>query len=61
MVHDLKSCPFCAGDVSLDHLGSDAVRGWFVECESCGVSQYAENTQDGARSKWNRRAEQHST
>lgn len=59
MAHDLKPCPFCGSGVSLDHLGSDPVRGWFVECEKCAISQHAVNTQEQARQCWNRRSAEH--
>lgn len=57
---DLKPCPLCGNkDVFLDHLGGDPVWGWFVECGACGLSLYANNRQDQARAKWNRRAPPH--
>lgn len=59
---ELKNCPFCGGEVSLDeiephkHLNGilpDHPGSWFIEC-SCGVGMIGEDKQD-VIDRWNRR------
>lgn len=62
MSDELRACPFCGGESSLDKLGPSS-RPWVPQCVNifgdnpcgCSLGRYA--TKEDAVAAWNRRAE----
>ncbi len=54
MSQELKACPFCGE--KQQNVISNGFKNHFVECENCGASGPAGDTEASAIAEWNRRA-----
>ena len=55
---ELKSCPFCGGEVQFTHLPSGCLGRYGVSCltRGCQAAMFSRDTLEEAAEKWNRRA-----
>ena len=55
----LKPCPFCGGNVDLNHYVLKGSDWWYVACKTCQIAMdplyWNEQTKAEAIEKWNRR------
>jgi len=55
---EVKPCPFCGGEATMDYRFEDDPSGFVVYCTKCGVHGYYCEDADEAVAKWNTRAEE---
>lgn len=59
---ELKQCPFCGGEASIQHYPSKElfrkqIRYSYVKCDTCNVRTEIAYTDAEVYNKWNRRSE----